>query len=70
MLTKDEVKGIIYSATVEEVAKAHTKSKLTEMYATVYNGLKPRTAMGKEDLVRDMRDYFNTEVRTKALLNM
>lgn len=64
--TSDEVHKIISSFTFEEIQDKFTTKQLKEMFIAVY-GIKPRSAQKKNEIIKDIIDWFSTAERTKAL---
>lgn len=64
--TSDEVHKIISSFTFEEIQDKFTTKQLKEMFIAVY-GIKPRSAQKKNEIIKDIIDWFSTDERTKAL---
>lgn len=57
---------IISSFTFEEIQDKFTTKQLKEMFIAVY-GIKPRSAQKKNEIIKDIIDWFSTAERTKAL---
>lgn len=64
--TSNEVHKIISSFTFEEIQDKFTTKQLKEMFIAVY-GIKPRSAQKKNEIIKDIIDWFSTSERTKAL---
>lgn len=64
--TKEQIKEYFKENSIQKIVEECTKSELTQMFETVFNGLKPLTKNTKKETANQIHFYFITQRRAEA----